>query len=112
MPFWPFWTIFTIFDNFLDFFLTFLFRIFSGRFDTSGSMIPRLVPEISPHDAFCDVVVEAGVAGVVVGIGDSRSWIPELKVTQYTSKFSLQGLSLDRGRWLLMVTTVPLCHLS
>ena len=32
-------------------------------------MIPRLVPEISPLDAFCDV----GVVGV--GIGDSRSWI-------------------------------------
>ena len=32
-------------------------------------MIPRLVPEISPLDAFCDVVVVAGVAGVVVGIG-------------------------------------------
>ena len=30
-------------------------------------MIPRLVPEISPLDAFCDVVV--------VGIGDSSSWI-------------------------------------
>ena len=34
-------------------------------------MIPPLVPEISPLDAFCDVVV-AGVAGVVVvRIGDS-----------------------------------------
>ena len=29
--------------------------------------MPRLVPEISPLDAFCDVVV--------VGIGDSRSWM-------------------------------------
>ena len=27
----------------------------SGRFDTSGSMIPLLVPEISPGDGFCDV---------------------------------------------------------
>ena len=34
-------------------------------------MLPRLVPEILPLDAFCDVV---GVV-VVVGIGDSRSWI-------------------------------------
>ena len=33
-------------------------------------MIPRLVPKISPLDAFCDVV-----AAVVVGIGDSRSWM-------------------------------------
>ena len=38
--------------------------------------------------------------------------MPELKVTQYTSKFFLQDLALDRGRRLLMVTTVPLCHLS
>ena len=44
------------------------------RFVTSGSMIPRLVPEISPLDAYCDVVV------VVVGIGDSRSWMGFLKV--------------------------------
>ena len=35
-------------------------------------MIPLLVPEILPLDAFCDLAV---VAGVVVGIGDSRSWI-------------------------------------
>ena len=34
-------------------------------------MIPRLVPEISPLDAFCDVVA----AAAVVGIGDSMSWI-------------------------------------
>ena len=33
-------------------------------------MIPRLVPKISPLDAFCDV---AGEVVVVVGIGDSRS---------------------------------------
>ena len=34
---------------FLNFFFKFLFilRIFSGRFDTSGSMIARSVPEIS-----------------------------------------------------------------
>ena len=35
-------------------------------------MIPRLVPEILPLDAFCD-----RVAGVV-GIGDSRSWMAKL----------------------------------
>ena len=38
--------------------------------------MPRLVPEISPLDAFCDVVVVV-VAGVV-GIGDSRSWMKQL----------------------------------
>ena len=37
-------------------------------------MIPHLVPEISPLDAFCDVGVGVGVVGVV-GIGDSRSWM-------------------------------------
>ena len=35
----------TIFDHF-DHFFSFLIQNFSGRFDTSGSMIPRLVPEI------------------------------------------------------------------
>ena len=40
-------------------------------------MLPRLVPEISPLYAFCDVViVVVVVVGVgVVGIGDSRSWM-------------------------------------
>ena len=42
-------------------FFFFLFRIVSGRFDTSKSMIPRLILEISPCDGFCD--------GVVVGAG-------------------------------------------
>ena len=36
-------------------------------------MLPRLVPEISPLDAFCDVVGVVVVVGV--GIGDSRSWV-------------------------------------
>ena len=49
-------------------FLT-IFEFFSGRLDTSGSMVPRLVPEISSLDAFCD----GGGGGA--GIGDSRSWM-------------------------------------
>ena len=44
-------------------------EFFSGRFDTSGSMVPRLVPKILSKCAFCD----GAVAGV--GIGDSRSLI-------------------------------------
>ena len=75
-PFLTILTILTDFDHltilrflFCFFSLISLFRtFFFGRFDTSGSMIPRLVPEILPLDAFCDVVV-------VAGIGDSRSWI-------------------------------------
>ena len=39
---------------------------FSGRFDTSGSMIAHSVPEISPDVGFCD---EDG------RIGYSSSWI-------------------------------------
>ena len=58
------------FDHFRHFFfLNFEFsysEFFSGRFDTSGSMVPRLVPEISSKCAFCD-------GAVAVGIGDSRS---------------------------------------
>ena len=41
-------------------------------FDTSGSMVQRLVPEILSQCAFCDGAV-AAVA--VAGIGDSRSLI-------------------------------------
>ena len=37
-------------------------------------MIPRLVPEILPLDAFCD----RGAAVAVAGIGDSRSWIKKI----------------------------------
>ena len=36
-------------------------------------MVPRLVPEISSLDTFCDGAGGAGGAGA--GIGDSRSWI-------------------------------------
>ena len=57
------------FPFFSSSFLHFLIQNFSGRFETSGSMISRLVPEISSLDAFCDLVAGA------VGIGDSRSWI-------------------------------------
>ena len=42
-------------------------------------MLPCLVPEILPLDAFCDVVVVGVVVvvvvAVVVGIGDSRRWM-------------------------------------
>ena len=55
-------------------FLIILYRIFSGCFGTSGSMIPRLVPKILSLDAFCD---GQAVAGAAVGIGDSRSWIKQ-----------------------------------
>ena len=60
----------------------------SGRFDTSGSMIPRLVPEkcitwvksASHHYCHLMLFVTDGreVVVVVVGIGDSRSWIIDL----------------------------------
>ena len=53
-------------------------------------MIPRLVPEISPLDAFCDVV--AGVVVVVAGIGDSRSWI--LKNVNYVFQRAEEGAPL------------------
>ena len=37
-------------------------------------MVPRLVSEISSLDAFCDTG-----AAVVAGIGDSRSWMKNIK---------------------------------
>ena len=36
-------------------------------------MVPRLIPEISSLDAFCDGAAGAGAAAA--GIGDSRSWM-------------------------------------
>ena len=44
-------------------------EFFLGRFDTSGSMIPLLVPEIWPWAFFCDGRRSAG------GIGYSSSWM-------------------------------------
>ena len=52
----------SIFDS-----LVFFINFFKFSF---AEFFPRLVPEISPLDAFCDG------RGGVVGIGDSRSWIP------------------------------------
>ena len=39
---------------FLFYFFFFYSELFSGSFDTSGSMITRLVPNILPCDGFCD----------------------------------------------------------
>ena len=50
------------FSFFFDyFFFNFLIQNFSDRFDTSGSMIPRLVTEILPCDGFCDEERRAGI---------------------------------------------------
>ena len=57
--------------------------MFSGCFDTSGSMIPRLVPEISPCDGFCD-----GQAAVVVGgIGHSRILMDNIVENLFVASF-------------------------
>ena len=69
--FWPFSTFF-----FLNFEFSYS-EFFSCRFDTSGSMKPRLVPEISPCDAFCDGRVAWAAAG---GIGYFTSLIQRFKV--------------------------------
>ena len=47
---WPFFGV--VFED--SFFLFSFLGFFAGCFETSGSMIPRLVPEISPLGAFCD----------------------------------------------------------
>ena len=65
--------------HFLFVYFLIFFQTFSGRFDTSGSMVPRLVPEISSLDAFCDGAAGAGAGAGGAGIGDSRSWIAQLK---------------------------------
>ena len=65
-----FWDFFGIY---ICFFFGGIFLSISGRFDTSGSIIPRLVPEISPCDCFCEEQQqqqqqELGILGVGVGI--------------------------------------------
>ena len=57
-------------------------------------MIPRLVPEISPLDAFCDVGVGVGVVGVV-GIGDSRSWMKSFIWLVGTTNWGVQDPHLS-----------------
>ena len=39
---------------------------FFGCFDTSGYMIPLLVPEISPCDGFCDAHARGEELGIIV----------------------------------------------
>ena len=53
-------------------------------------MLPRLVSEISPLDAFCDIVV-----GVGVGIGDSRSWITNVNAVRCQYKLIQTEVSKD-----------------
>ena len=54
-------------------------------------MVPRLVPEISSLDAFCDGAGAAGAGAAAAGIGDSRSWIEEydLALTQCALEWAL-----------------------
>ena len=44
-----------------------MFSYFSGRFDTSGYILPLLVPEITPGDGFCDGRGEEELGILVVG---------------------------------------------
>ena len=54
-------------------------------------MLPRLVPEISPLYAFCDIVV-VGVGVVVVGIGDSRTCMVIARVIVLASAMVLASV--------------------
>ena len=50
---------------FFEIFILDFFSYFSGRFDTSGYILPLLVPEILPGDGFCDGrTEELGILGV------------------------------------------------
>ena len=57
-------------------------------------MVPRLVPEISSLDAFCDT----GAAVVVVGIGDFRSWMWEIFFLVFKTSGKEMGLGNDRKK--------------
>ena len=73
---------------------------FSGRFDTSGSMIPLSVSKISALDGFCDGRGRAAGRG----IGYSSSWIltahilyQQLSLFQCICKYFVQRK--DRSYW-------------
>ena len=64
-------------------------------------MLPRLVLEISPLYAFCDVVVGVVVVVVVVvvvGIGDSRSWMETQVPLRSPDNFFKAVLTMERAR--------------
>ena len=64
-------------------------------------MIPRLVPEILPLDAFCDRVAVVAVAGV----GDSRSWIKH--TANWTQYFLKDLVSLfNSEHWARTVASI------
>ena len=46
----------------------FLNQNFSGCFDTSGFMMPRLVPEILPCDGFCDEQEQEEQESCILGV--------------------------------------------
>ena len=52
--------------SFVSFFCRFFSKFYSDRFDTSGSMILLLVPEISPYDGFCDEEQQEQELGILV----------------------------------------------
>ena len=60
-----------------NFFLNFLIQNFFGRFDTSGSMIPRLVPEIEGGYPERDGGEEGAEEGLVLEYSSS-SWMRAL----------------------------------
>ena len=78
-------------------------------------MVPRLVPEISPLDAFCDGAGAAAgaAAGGGAGIGDSRSWnrmihcglnhVRNKDFTTQNSSQDIEALRLEALSTLVMV---------
>ena len=55
-------------EHFLENRIFIFLNVHNGRFDISGSMIPRLVPEILPCAGFCDKEEEEELElGILVG---------------------------------------------
>ena len=76
-------------------------------------MVPRLVPEISSLDAFCDGAAAAGGGGGA-GIGDSGSLIIEVKIVLVYTKMKLTNIryvGLDGNEGGLCAMWPPMDHL-
>ena len=63
----------------------FIFSFFPGRFETSGSMIPLSVSEISWFGAFCDLQKDEELGILVVGFTHCTAWPPPYITAGYST---------------------------
>ena len=86
-------------------FWTFLGDFF-GRFDTSGSMIPRLVPGISPCDGFCRGRAPVGIGCQSVPNAMSPDVLDSCLSNMFDSHPRLFGSDEVILVWLLLLSLI------